>query len=435
MSNDETALGRAILDGELDVVRQLVAAGAPVNERMEYFRALPIAYAVEHGQAEILKFLIASGADINARLDDFESRPLHLAIQNGRVEIMRILLAAGADSHALNKLDFTPFEQACTHRGGQAGVMLRELLARGADPHRLSRTWGTPLIKACWRGHVSAVKELLKQQADANFMSENGTPLICAVDNNRPDVVITLLLHGVDPNLKYVYPHVTPGNPAYLNKTPLEYARQLKLKKLVALLTSTRAELEALIAPAPVTAADVPQLWKRVEKAVRKVSPNIKKSLRKGATDANRSALEQACGVELPADYRASLAIHDGQTEGDEPLVPEDWVDGPYDLLPAKEIITEWKMWKGLLDGGEFRGQTSTPDEGIRNDWWHPGWVPVATNYSGDYLCLDLAPIAPGRTGQVIEMRHDAEGRRLLAGSFAEFLRELADRWESLAAS
>jgi len=83
-----------------------------------------------------------------------------------------------------------------------------------------------------------------------------------------------------------------------------------------------------------------------------------------------------------------------------------------------------------LVDAGEFATDTSTPDEGIRSDWWHPGWIPFASNGCGDSLCIDLAPTATGVAGQIISMNHETAQRRLLAPSFAQFLNQLAEQLE-----
>src|SRR5207237_6737894 len=141
------------------------------------------------------------------------------------------------------------------------------------------------------------------------------------------------------------------------------------------------------------------------------------------------------CGVQFPDDFLASYQIHDGQgRNAGRSFVPERWWHDPYDLLPLKEIARARSIWKDLLDKGEFRGRKSRPGNGVRSDWWHPGWVPFAGNGSGNFLCIDLAPTDKGRVGQVVEMRHDSRWRRRLAVSFADFLRELAERWETLSA-
>jgi cell wall assembly regulator SMI1/ankyrin repeat protein len=434
MADDKSFFG-PILRGELDVVRSMIAEGIPINDPKGAGHTLPLAYAIDRGQTEIAKLFVESGADLNDTRTQFEKAPLHLAADKGRIEILRTLLRAGADVRTADKNGWTPLDAAACHDGGKAGLMVAELIQRGADVHRVSKTWDTPLIKASWMGHLSAINELLKNGADPNIMGAFGTPLIRAVEKKRVDAVIALRLGGADPNRRYVAPEKDGRAWDFDGMTPLEYAKARKQKKLIPLLEATLEELKILATPPPLTAADVPALWKRIEKSANKVDKSIKKSLNRAAADADLQAVEKTCGISLPADFLASCAIHDGQKPGaDESLVPEDWFDGPYELLPAAAIVSEWNMWKSLVDGGEFRNQSSAPDDGIRDAWWHPGWIPIAGNGGGDFLCLDLAPVDKGRIGQVIELRHDSPARRMGAASFAEFLREVAERWENRAA-
>ena len=62
---------------------------------------------------------------------------------------------------------------------------------------------------------------------------------------------------------------------------------------------------------------------------------------------------------------------------------------------------------RSLLDTGEMN-RRAIADKGIQKQWWNSAWIPFADNGGGDYLCLDLAPMACGNPGQVIAMRHDS---------------------------
>lgn len=98
----------------------------------------------------------------------------------------------------------------------------------------------------------------------------------------------------------------------------------------------------------------------------------MKKSLKKGATEEQIAACEATLGVTFPPDLRASFLIHDGQKAGAECLFPEDFadLDAGFLLLSLEEVARQWTMWKGLVDGGEFKKQKSQPDVGVRSDWW-----------------------------------------------------------------
>ena len=66
------------------------------------------------------------------------------------------------------------------------------------------------------------------------------------------------------------------------------------------------------------------------------------------------------------------------------------------EFLSCEEIVSQGKTWKELLDGGDFKDTFYGSDDGIKNDWWNPKWIPFAHNGGGDHLCLDLDPASSG---------------------------------------
>lgn len=174
-------------------------------------------------------------------------------------------------------------------------------------------------------------------------------------------------------------------------------------------------------------------IWERLEAALKAAAPEVKKSLRKGTTDAKLSKLGQQIGAELPADLRSTLLLHDGQKDDGDGIIPEDFVEewgGEFLLMPVAEIATAWAMWKELTDCGEFTGRVSNPGKGALAVWWSPGWIPFATDGGGDYLCVDVTPAKGGTVGQVIHLKHDGGDRPVLSKSLAKYLLKLCRHWE-----
>jgi cell wall assembly regulator SMI1 len=92
-------------------------------------------------------------------------------------------------------------------------------------------------------------------------------------------------------------------------------------------------------------------------------------------------------------------------------------------------MLDEWRIRKGLLDGGDLAGAKSEPEEGVADDsddWWNPKWVPLTYSGSGDHHCPDLAPTPGGEVGQIILMYHDVPTRQVVARSFGAWLEALA---------
>lgn len=85
----EGALLNAAANGHVEIVRLLLSAGA--DPRADGSGALR--YAVSYNQAKAAELLIAAGADVHVDHD----APLRQAAWLNRIALMRILLAAGAD--------------------------------------------------------------------------------------------------------------------------------------------------------------------------------------------------------------------------------------------------------------------------------------------------------------------------------------------------
>ena len=60
--------------------------------------------------------------------------------------------------------------------------------------------------------------------------------------------------------------------------------------------------------------------------------------------------------------------------------------------MAVERIVEEWKVWKELLDGGDFKGRTSDSGGYTVTDWWSPLWIPLSYSGAGDHHCLDLNP-------------------------------------------
>src|SRR5262249_16279665 len=153
--------------------------------------------------------------------------------------------------------------------------------------------------------------------------------------------------------------------------------------------------------------------------------PKLRAALNPGASPKDLALVEKTVGRELPEDFKEAYRIHNGQKGGGDLIPPLARGEEGYFLMPTADIVREWKSWKKLVDGGEFEGKESAPDRGIQDAWWHPGWVPFASNGAGDSICLDLTPAPGGVAGQVITMNHESTKRELLAPSFAAWFTEL----------
>lgn len=164
--------------------------------------------------------------------------------------------------------------------------------------------------------------------------------------------------------------------------------------------------------------------WEKIELWLQENAPEIYKSLNDGIGKTELAQLEYVLKSELPDDFVDFYLVHDGQ----EP--DADWLLDGEEFLSARRMLEEYKIWLDLFKNGDFKengvAYKSTPDKGIKDDWWNPKWIPFTYNGSGDHLCIDLDPAEGGTYGQIIRMWHDDPERSLEANSLKEWIDRFA---------
>jgi cell wall assembly regulator SMI1 len=166
-------------------------------------------------------------------------------------------------------------------------------------------------------------------------------------------------------------------------------------------------------------------VWQRIENWLEMNAPEVREGLNPPATPAQIAEAERALGVSFPPDLVEIFLIHDGQNR-DTPGLLEGW-----EFLSLERIVDEWKVWKDLLDGGDFQGSQSKSEGHTVTDWWSPRWIPITYSGSGDHHSVDLNPGPLGQSGQIITMWHDDPFRPVLAPSFRAWLTKLVEDFEA----
>lgn len=150
--------------------------------------------------------------------------------------------------------------------------------------------------------------------------------------------------------------------------------------------------------------------------------------------------------------------VHDGQERGGLPT----GVIFSAMLLDCEEIVQEWRNWKKVNDeylsnatmmqnppasssaaSSSAAGpsqqvstmwqsdlldrQDSQPPGAVQKSYAHPAWIPLARDWGGNNLAIDLAPGPAGKWGQVIIFGRDYDCKYVVARSWAGFLATLAD--------
>ena len=97
----DISIHEAALKGNIEAVKQHLAAGADVNAKNED-GVTPLDHATLWGHKEIVELLLAKGADLNAKDNDGWTS-LHNAAYRGHKQIVELLIAEGADVNADRK--------------------------------------------------------------------------------------------------------------------------------------------------------------------------------------------------------------------------------------------------------------------------------------------------------------------------------------------
>ena len=162
----ETPLHMAVSEGKKETAELLIAQGADVNAKNEGGET-PLNLA---STKEVSELLIAEGADVNAK-DDDGMTPLHSAAYAGHKEVAELLIVKDADLNAKDIYNRTPL-----HIADEEVVEL--LIAEGADVNAKDDDGMTPLHNAAIEGHKEIAELLVVKGADVNAKDDDGkTPL------------------------------------------------------------------------------------------------------------------------------------------------------------------------------------------------------------------------------------------------------------------
>lgn len=154
------------------------------------------------------------------------TRNLKEALASNNVERIRPLISAGADVNTSAGAGTTALHRACMQV--RDPTLVAWLLEKGADPDAHRPGGWTPLIEAADFDNLPAVRLLLQRGARVNYRDNNGqTALFHAVNSGDAETARLLLEAGADPAVRDL-----------AGLTPLDWARRLKQRPLIELLSS-----------------------------------------------------------------------------------------------------------------------------------------------------------------------------------------------------
>lgn len=217
----DSVLFEAVVQGDLEVVKDLIAEGWSVETREEPYPTISnqargeekararnlLALAIIARQKQMVELLIERGAILDSRsaiVDDLRQwksyTPLGLAVTLGDESLVSYLLQKGADVNYRNDNGQTPLHIAVAHR---EHVIISQLLNNGAYPKARNDAGQQPILLAALHNDFPSIELLLKNGANPNALDFDGwSPLLAAVDRNNDNGIINILIkYGADPTI------------------------------------------------------------------------------------------------------------------------------------------------------------------------------------------------------------------------------------------
>lgn len=182
-----SALNKAILRGDTNQVKKLLANGANVH------RGTPLILACENKFCEIVLALLETDIDID-QIDYYGKTALFLACEQANFAVAEALILHNADVNYVDYKKVSPLMVACQRNSTE---IVRKLIAAGADLNLKDRMGRTALM------YNSSITQLLVEaEAELDHQDINGnTALTLACCEGNTALVRSLLSHKANINL------------------------------------------------------------------------------------------------------------------------------------------------------------------------------------------------------------------------------------------
>ena len=150
--------------------------------------------AVRAGEVDRVRQILAAAADVHGR-DSDGATVLMLASHAGNLPLVRVLLGAGADVNAADARGWTPLMKAAYNPELKRGFadVAQALIDAGANVEAPIGYGVRPLMLAAGYGETAVVETLLKAGADVTARNEGGLTALMMVKQKHYVDVINLL--------------------------------------------------------------------------------------------------------------------------------------------------------------------------------------------------------------------------------------------------
>lgn len=196
----QTALIYAMEKKNMPVIKAMLKAKPNLELQTKWMT--PIWFAIHDGNFELVKMLLEAGANVNSPNENGET-PIFVSASTGDADMMKLLLSHKADAKAVSNDGSTPLMFAASQ--GNPAVM--ELLIKaGCNLNGFSKKGFNALTGAITANKLDNFNYLMKAGINFKIVSTDGqylTPLMIAVTVKNAEMVKSLIQKGADVNVKF----------------------------------------------------------------------------------------------------------------------------------------------------------------------------------------------------------------------------------------
>lgn len=193
ISDENTPLGSAAVEGHHDVCRDLIEAGADINATYGPLSTSPVGFAAKFGYEDIAELLLSRGARVD--INDSEGHPpIYVAVVTEHVKVCQLLLAFGADAGFKTEDTLRTLLAITTIDGNLPMVKL--LIEYHADLDDADTYGWTPIGHAAFKGYVDICRVLVDAGANLDLLVSGKTALTEAARAGHSEIVEMLLAGG-----------------------------------------------------------------------------------------------------------------------------------------------------------------------------------------------------------------------------------------------
>ncbi|MCS7463833.1 SMI1/KNR4 family protein [Paenibacillus doosanensis] len=163
------------------------------------------------------------------------------------------------------------------------------------------------------------------------------------------------------------------------------------------------------------------QLLHEITELLQSDLPELAASLNPPASEEELRSAEAELGFGLPPELRELYLIHNGEQDGGPGL----FMGLPF--LSLDGMMAEWRIWTGLENENWEAEHYSVPAGWIKEQYINRYWLPIAKDWGGNHIGIDLDPADQGRAGQVINFGRDEEVKYVIARHLSHLLQFIRD--------